>query len=103
MKKIVTKIPKMSPEQALEGLKMVYQAYQENHKITEIEKTKRKEIEALENIEIEKIKAQKEVIKEYFEKSFSERKENFKELFNALDKGIDGNNIELIQATLGPS
>jgi len=93
-------IPKPSPQQAFEGLKMFADVVKENYKIREEETTKRHNITAMKEFEIEKIKAQKEVLKDYFEKTFSERKENFNKLFDVLDKGIESNNLELIQLSL---
>jgi len=100
--KDISKIVKTqaTPEQALKGLQMLYEAYQENHKITQTEKTKRREIEAQERVELAKIQSQKEILQEYFERVFKERKSNFKEFFKRLDKGIESNNSELIQGSL---
>jgi hypothetical protein len=102
LKKSVSKglTNKMSPEQAFEGFKAIVDAHKENHKVTEVERTKREEIGAYRDIEIEKIQSQKEILKSYFEDSFSERKENFNKLFDALDKGIELNNPELIMHTI---
>jgi len=91
---------KPSPQQALEGLKILLDIAKENHKTTEEETTKRHNITAMKEFEIEKIQAQKEVLKDYFEKIFSERKTNFDKMFDALDKGIENNNLELMQLAL---
>jgi len=91
---------KPTPQQALDGLKMLYDVYKENHKVSEIENTKRSNIQALKEVEIEKIKSQKEILKEYFENVFEERKNNFENLFDLLDKGIDSNNSSLIEQSL---
>jgi hypothetical protein len=92
---------KPTPEQALKGLKEVYTLARRNSEIIETERTKRKAIEAQERMEIEKIRAQKELLREYFGEAFKERRENFDKLFDALDKGIESNNLELIAGTLG--
>jgi septin family protein len=89
-----------TPEQALKGLEILYDAYKENHRITQEEQTKRKEIEAQEKIELARIETHKEILKEYFERTFSEREKNFKEFFKRLDEGIASNNSELIQGSL---
>lgn len=98
MKKLIPKSP--SPLQAIEGFNLLINAFKENHKVTEEETTKRHNISAIKEYEIEKIKVQKEIIKDYFEKTFSERKNNFQRMFDALDKGIENNNIEAIQASM---
>ncbi len=92
---------KPTPQQAFDGLKMFADVVKENHKVTEEETTKRHNITAMKEFEIEKIQAQKEVLKDYFEKTFAERRINFDKMFDALDKGIESNNLELIQLSLG--
>ncbi|MDQ6962166.1 MAG: hypothetical protein Q9M28_06495 [Mariprofundaceae bacterium] len=92
---------KLTPQQAFEGLKMFADVAKENHKVTEEESTKRQSITAMKEFEIAKIQAQKEVLKDYFEKTFAERRINFDKMFEALDKGIESNNLELIQFSLG--
>jgi hypothetical protein len=91
---------KPSPTQALEGLKTFADVVQENHKITEEERTKRHNISAMKDIEIEKIQAQKEILKIYFDGIFSERKYMIEQMFDKLDKGIENNNLELIQMSM---
>jgi hypothetical protein len=63
-------------------------------KFTEVQKTKRKEIEAQRDIIVEKIHSQKEIILSYLEKSFDERKENFAKLFTIVDSDIANNNMQ---------
>ena len=92
---------KPTPQQAFEGLKIFADTIKENHKVTEEETTKRDYISAMKEFEIKKIQAQKEVLKDYFEKTFTERRINFDKMFDALDKGIENNNLELIQLSLG--
>lgn len=92
---------KPTPEQAFEGLKIFADVVKENNRIREEERTKRHNITAMKEFEIEKIQAQKEVLKDYLEKTFAERRINFDKMFDALDKGIESNNLELIQLSLG--
>jgi hypothetical protein len=73
----------------------------ENHEATEEEIIKLHNITAMKEFKIEKIQAQKEVLKDYLEKIFAERRINFDKMFDALDKGIENNNLELIQLSLG--
>lgn len=104
MKKTVMSIiskSKPTPQQAFEGLKIFVDVVKENHKVSEEEKTKRKNIIAMKEFEIEKIQIQKEVLKDYFEKTFAERRTNFDKMFDVLDKGIESNNLELMQLALG--
>jgi len=91
---------KPSPIQALESLKTFAEVVRENHKVTEEETTKRANILAMRDVEIEKIQAQKEILKSYFNGIFSERKYMIEQMFDKLDKGIENNNLELIQMSM---
>lgn len=93
-------IPKPNPMQVMEGLKMIVKAHTENHTVTEIETTKREQIKAYKEKELAKIKSQRKILEQYFEKEFSERKLMINKTFDALDKGIETNNLDLIQQSL---
>ena len=92
---------KPSPTQAVDGVKMVYNAWVENVKIHEEEEAKRVEIRARKEVDLERIRAQKAILENYLENTFSERKAVISGMFMALDKGIEANNNELIQQSLG--
>jgi soluble cytochrome b562 len=92
---------KPSPAQALEGMKMVLDAYQENRGVIETEKTKRAEIDAQKEVELERLRGQRAILETYLKESFAERKMMINGMFDALDKGIDSGNLELIQQSLG--
>jgi len=102
MKKVLTKINKLkpTPDQAFEGLKIFFEVVKENYKITQEETTKRESIKAQKEIKLEQIRTQREILENYFEKVFAERKEIFKKEFEILDKGLETNNLELIQISL---
>jgi len=91
---------KPSPTQALEGLKTFVDVVQENHRVTEEETTKRVDISAMRDIEVKKIRVQKEILQNYFDSIFSERRYVIEEMFDKLDKGIKNNNLELIQMSM---
>jgi hypothetical protein len=91
---------KPSPTQALEGLKTFAEVVRDNHRVTEEETTKRANISAMRDVEIEKIQAQKEILKTYFDGIFSERRYMIEQMFDKLDKGIENNNLELIQMSM---
>jgi hypothetical protein len=95
---VTTNLP---PKQAYEGLKMLVEAYQENVRISEIERTKREEIQALKEVEIEKIRKNAKILKKFLDESFKERRENFDKFFNSLDKALEQNNIEAIATIAG--
>ncbi|PLA50249.1 hypothetical protein CYJ99_03970 [Neisseria perflava] len=66
----------------------------------EQEKTKREMIANWKEVSLEKIAAQKQFLMQYLDNTFEERKENFSHFFNALDKGIESGNIEIVNAAL---
>ena len=94
-------VNKMTPNGALQAFNGLLNAYKDNHKVTEEESTKRENIRAYRDIEIERIQGQKEILKDYFKHSFAERKENFDRLFDSLDKGLEANNPDLIINSIG--
>jgi hypothetical protein len=77
----------------------VASAWSEYQKIEQQERTKRQDIEKWEKITIAEInKARDELIK-YLEISFDERAENFRALFEVVDRAITvGNNEQLALA-----
>lgn len=92
---------KIDPSMLLQGLNEVVDSYQ-NYKITEsIEKTKRAQIEAEKEIFIEKIHAQRDIMLSALDKTFEERRINFKAMFVNLDKAIESNNDVLANQLLG--
>jgi len=93
-------IPKPTPAQALEGFKMLTEAYQQNHQVTEQERTKREQIAAYKEVELAKISSQKEILQTYLSNVFAERKEVINKLFDTLDQGIQKGDTTLIQQSL---
>lgn len=80
-------------------LKQIISEYAEYKKIVEQEKTKRREIERWEKETLERIKAQRDVLIAYLDRSFDERSENFRRLFDLVDLAISsGNNTQLALA-----
>ena len=74
-------------------------AYTEYKIVAEQEQTKRRGIEAWEKATIAQINAQRDVLINYFDRSFDERAENFRFLFEKVDQAIaDGNNDQLTLA-----
>jgi hypothetical protein len=88
-----------NPEEAKEVLNNLVSMAGEVQKFTEVQKTKRKQIEADRDIIVEKIKSHKELLLSYLEKSFDERKDNFAKLFSVVDGAIENNNMQ--QLALG--
>ncbi|MBD2394194.1 hypothetical protein WEU38_12720 [Cyanobacterium aponinum AL20118] len=68
--------------------------------IREIEQTKRREIEAIENITIQEIKVKREILIKYLELSFDERSNSFKRLFDTVDSAILSHDNQALALTL---
>jgi hypothetical protein len=73
---------------AAECLQQMLSAYTEYKIIAEQEKTKRCEIDAWEKEAIAKINAQRDLLIAYLDRSFDERAENFRALFNVVDSAM---------------
>ena len=96
---MVSSLAAANPAEAKEVLNSFVSMAGEVTKFTEVQKTKRKEIEAKRDILVNKIQSQKEIILAYLEKSFDERKESFAKLFSIVDSAIVNNNMQ--QLALG--
>jgi len=89
-----------SPMLALQAFNSLLEAHNSYHITREQEKTKRQQIQAWERVQVTSIQEQAKTIRDYLEYSFAERRENFKKLFDALDKGIENGNDVVVQAAL---
>jgi len=65
------------------------------------ERTKQVTIVSQTQVQVEQIRATKELLLTYLDRSFDERKANFQSLFNALDRAILEDNPEVAASTLG--
>lgn len=66
----------------------------------ETEKTKRIAIRAATDVKIEQIKATKEVFLSFIENEYKERANNYKELFERLDRGIESGDTKLMELAM---
>jgi len=78
----------------------LYSYVAEYRKVKEQETTKRKTIEAWEKVILAKIKAQRDIVMEYLDKSFDERKQIFNALFDKLDRALARGDIEALTLIL---
>lgn len=97
---LVTGLAAGNPAEALEALNNLVTMAGDVSKFTEVQKTKRKDIEAQRDAYVEKIRAQKEIMIVYLEKSFDERKSNFTKLFEVVDHAIATNNMQQLSMGL---
>jgi sugar-specific transcriptional regulator TrmB len=84
----------------IESVEKVVQACSDYLKIAEQECTKRRNIEAWEKITLKKIKSSSDFLMAYLERSFDERSEGFRRMFDALDRAVETGNNEQLAATL---
>jgi hypothetical protein len=94
---VKNQVSKINPTEAISQL---YSAYSEYKQVVQHEKTKRKEIEAVKKVDIERIHAQRDIIMTYLDKSFDERKDIFKKYFDVLDAALESGQIDTIVKTL---
>lgn len=101
-KKLIDVLAASKPSQAqvIDGFITAYVYYNENKKTKETETTKRCEIKARKEVDLEIIRNQTEIIESYLENIFSDRKIMISGMFIILDKAIESNNQELIQQSL---
>lgn len=87
----------INPLAALEAIVTTYGDYR---KVVAQEKTKRAQIDAWRELNLEKIRAQREILLTYLDRTFDERKANFKKLFEVMDSALDAGQTELLTKTL---
>ncbi len=75
-------------------------SYQNYLLISEQEQTKRATINSWRGIRLEEIRSQKELLSQYLHHCFAERRTVIDGFFNALDKGLENNNIETINLAI---
>jgi hypothetical protein len=83
-----------------ECLNEIISAYVEYQKVTQEERTKRRDIEGWEKATIARIQAQRDLLLMYLDRSFDERANNFSALFRVVDQAIDIGDNELLTVTL---
>lgn len=87
----------IKPDLALETIITSYAEYKQ---IVSQEKTKREQIRAWRDVELERIRAQEELLLTYLECTFDERKANFAKFFDVLDHAVETEDVSVINTTL---
>lgn len=98
---LVGKLPVNPADTAGESFKMLVSAWSEYKKISEVEETKRTEINAYKETQLARIEGQRKVLEQYLSGMFKERATTISGFFEALDKGIASRNSELISSSIG--
>ena len=90
----------MPSDNPMQNLQNIVAAYS-NYKVIESQEiTKRHDIEAHRDVELEKIRSVREIFLQYLDKSFDERKKNFAGYFKQLDKAVANQDVGAINAVL---
>lgn len=82
----------------LDALTQIVNAVSDAHHIHQVESTKRARLQAYEAAEVARIKAGSEILRDYFDKVFTERRQVHKDLFERLDYALESGNTEALQA-----
>jgi hypothetical protein len=89
-----------NPSEAHKLIKEIFVVAGEVQKFREVQETKRADIEKNKQIAIEIISSQKQILMEYLEKTFDERKNNFEMMFKIIDHALKNNNIQQLAIAL---
>lgn len=89
-----------SPLQLLTASKEFYDAYNENVRIVEHEKSKRIESNNQKEILIEQIQSQREILVTAINQKHELNKQAVTKIFNVVDHALDTNNIEQLNLAL---
>lgn len=88
-----------NPAEAMAALKVFATATKETIKFVKSQEVKREKIVAEKETKIAQISATKEILKEYLDKTFDERKDTFNKYFEVVDAALaNGNNEALAKA-----
>lgn len=80
-----------------DALNQIVSAVNEAHTLHQGESTKRARLQAYEATEIARIRANSEVLRDYFDKVFTERRLLHRELLERLDLALESGNNEALQ------
>lgn len=98
---VAKNIGKVNPAMAAaSAFNNIIDKYVEYKKFQEEQITKRVEIEAKRDVAIESIRSQKEIVMFTLTNIFKERGASLEKMFETLDKGIETNNADIINAAL---
>lgn len=87
-KAVATMLPKPGPAMVVDTFNLVLASANEWVKVVAQEKTRREEIRAWEQSQLEVIHVQRDFLLTALDKTFDERRENFRRLFDNLDAAL---------------
>lgn len=90
-KEVATLLPKPGPAMVVDTFNLVLASANEWVKVVTQEKTRREEIRVWEKSQLEIIQVQRDFLLTGLDKTFDERQENFRRLFDNLDTALASN------------
>lgn len=79
------RVPSMT---AFDALKMLVDGTQQYVEIRETERTKRRVLETYEKVEVKRILAAEDLLRQYFDSVFEERSQNFEKILQRYDEAV---------------
>jgi hypothetical protein len=92
----IGKAPAVGIADVLAGIKTVAECVRDIQK----ERTEQTRLRESARVEVERIHAMRDVLLDYLDRSFDERRDNFRQLFERLDGAIEKDNVQLAAAVL---
>jgi hypothetical protein len=95
-KKALAHLPQAGIEDVLQGLRTLAECARDIEK----ERTEQHRLREDARVRVEHLHAMRELLMTHLDRSFDERRENFRRLFDALDGALQGNNVQGVSAVL---
>ncbi|MEA5055305.1 hypothetical protein [Raineyella sp.] len=86
---------------ALSALTTIVNAVQDSIEIHQTESTKREKLKTYRETEVRRIKAAEATLRDYFDRTFEERRETNKRLFDSLDLALKSGDVAAMQTVVG--
>lgn len=98
--KKLTHLPTGSPKEVMETIRALGEAASDAIKFCELQETKREGIRAQRDLMIERIDRTADLIKDYLDKTFDERRYQFDKYFTMIDRAIETGDQNLLALSL---
>lgn len=87
-------LARVSAAQAADAVRRIYEAFAGYRKVEAQERTKREAIRAAERTAVATIHSNRDIVLAFLDRSFDERKDNFRRLFDSLDTALEHGGLE---------
>lgn len=92
---------KVSLADAFSALNHLVDFVRDSIQIHQVESTKREKLKTYRETEVMRIKASEKTLQDYFDRTFGERRETNKRLFESLDRAIESGDVAAMQTVVG--